>query len=162
MVRSSQRLAAVNPKKISIREFARRDGCSDTLVRKAIQSGYLTAEADGKLNARLVGTGWRRSNIDDTKIPDDPNSKADASRRIAISTAKLLQLRLDRELASLAPVDELAEMVAAEYATVRARLRQIPAEVAEKAAVMRSPVEVQALLAGAINAALHDLSAELS
>lgn len=47
---------------ISIREFARREGCSDTLVRKGLKSGHLKALADGTLDAALVGTGWRKGN----------------------------------------------------------------------------------------------------
>ncbi|WP_147395202.1 hypothetical protein [Azospirillum cavernae] len=47
---------------IPIREFARREGCSDTLVRKAIKACRLKALADGTLNPNLVGTGWRKAN----------------------------------------------------------------------------------------------------
>lgn len=47
---------------VSIREFARLDGCNDKLVRRAIQDGKLTAFADGKLDPALAGTGWRRLN----------------------------------------------------------------------------------------------------
>lgn len=44
---------------ISIREFARRDGCSDKVVRRKIESGHLQALPDGKLHPALVGTDWR-------------------------------------------------------------------------------------------------------
>ncbi len=47
---------------ISIREFGRREKCSDTLVRKALKSGHLKAFADGTLDPALVGTGWRKGN----------------------------------------------------------------------------------------------------
>lgn len=47
---------------ISIREFARRDGCSDTLVRKAIKSGHLLAFDDGSLDPDHVGGDWRKTN----------------------------------------------------------------------------------------------------
>jgi len=47
---------------VSIREFARLDGCSDKLVRKAIAEGKLTLTADKKLDAALAGSGWRRTN----------------------------------------------------------------------------------------------------
>ncbi|TMV49259.1 hypothetical protein FGG78_40180, partial [Thioclava sp. BHET1] len=48
---------------ISIREFARRDGCSDTAVRKAIKDGRLRKLDDGTLDPDLVGTGWRPGNV---------------------------------------------------------------------------------------------------
>lgn len=47
---------------ISIREFARRDNCSDRLVRKAIDAGYLRKLPDGKLDPAAVGTAWRKGN----------------------------------------------------------------------------------------------------
>ena len=47
---------------ISIREFARRDGCSDTLVRRAIKQGKLKALPDGTLDETLVGSPWRQEN----------------------------------------------------------------------------------------------------
>ncbi|MGG5811457.1 hypothetical protein [Falsiroseomonas sp. CW058] len=50
------------PVGISIREFARREGCSDKLVRNALGAGKLQARPDGTLDPTLVGTGWRHSN----------------------------------------------------------------------------------------------------
>lgn len=47
---------------ISVREFARRDGCDDKLVRNAINRGKLPTLDGGKLDPALVGTGWRRQN----------------------------------------------------------------------------------------------------
>lgn len=40
---------------ISIREFARRDGCSEGTVRKALKAGRLAALADGTLDPELIG-----------------------------------------------------------------------------------------------------------
>ena len=58
---------------ISIREFARRDGCSDMLVRKAIKAGRLPALADGTLDPLLVGSGWRKANRrGQPKVPPAP------------------------------------------------------------------------------------------
>ena len=44
---------------ISQREFAERDGCSPSLVRKRLKSGYLKALEDGSIDPDLVGSGWR-------------------------------------------------------------------------------------------------------
>jgi hypothetical protein len=65
---------------ISLREFARRDGCSDKVVRRAIAAGSLIANGDGSLDPALVGTGWRKSNRRaDTadKSADSPHPAAD-------------------------------------------------------------------------------------
>lgn len=47
---------------VSVREFARLDGCDDKLVRRAIKAGKLPISTDGKLDPALVGSGWRRQN----------------------------------------------------------------------------------------------------
>lgn len=47
---------------ISIREFARREGCSDTLVRRAVKQGRLRLSGENGLDASLVGTAWREGN----------------------------------------------------------------------------------------------------
>lgn len=52
---------------LSIREFARRDGCSDTLVRRAIKQGRLNTLGGGTLDPALIGTGWRDANAKGAK-----------------------------------------------------------------------------------------------
>ena len=44
---------------ISVREFARREGVSDTLVHQAIKQGRLKKNPDGKMDPALLGGGWR-------------------------------------------------------------------------------------------------------
>ncbi len=66
--------------RLSLREFARRDGCNDKLVRRGISEGRLPLSDDGKIDADLVGTAWRRSNqvraaaAADTAKKDTPGS----------------------------------------------------------------------------------------
>ncbi|MFH5923833.1 hypothetical protein [Roseomonas xinghualingensis] len=47
---------------LSLREFARREGCDDALVRRAVKQGKLQLSLDGTLDPALVGSGWRRGN----------------------------------------------------------------------------------------------------
>jgi hypothetical protein len=47
---------------VSIREFARLDGCNEKLVRRAITEGRLPVTADKKLDPALAGSGWRKKN----------------------------------------------------------------------------------------------------
>ena len=110
---------------ISIREFARRDGCSDMLVRKAIKRGRLHALADGTLDPQLVGSGWRKANrrgqpkvppapADLEEIADQavriegraPYTLVEAERIKANYLALLRQLQYDRESGAVAPIDE--------------------------------------------------------
>jgi hypothetical protein len=65
---------------IGIREFARRDGCDDKLVRRAIQAGRLIALADGTLDPMLVSTGWRKTNRQNTMTADAPVRAPSATR----------------------------------------------------------------------------------
>jgi hypothetical protein len=44
---------------ISGREFARRDGCSESMVRKGATSGKLRVDADGRYDESQVRTDWR-------------------------------------------------------------------------------------------------------
>lgn len=47
---------------VSVRQFAKLDGCDEALVRRAIRNGKLKAEPDGTVDPALAGSGWRRSN----------------------------------------------------------------------------------------------------
>jgi hypothetical protein len=48
---------------VSVRQFAKLEGCSHTLVQKAVKDGRLRVSESGKLDPALVGTGWRRGNV---------------------------------------------------------------------------------------------------
>jgi hypothetical protein len=50
------------PQGISIREFARREGVSDTLVRKALKLNRLKAFDDKSIDPALIGSAWREGN----------------------------------------------------------------------------------------------------
>lgn len=71
---------AKTEKGLSIREFARREGCSDTLVRRAITQGRLKAKKDGTLDPVLIGSPWRQANATATK-PDAKPARPVSSRR---------------------------------------------------------------------------------
>lgn len=67
-------------KGLSIREFARREGCSDTLVRRAITQGRLKAKKDGTLDPALIGSPWRQANATASKAAAKP-ARPPANRR---------------------------------------------------------------------------------
>ena len=62
---------------LSIREFASKDGCDESLVRRAIKNGRLTALSNGKLDPALLGTGWRRSSRHPAAKPESAADSAD-------------------------------------------------------------------------------------
>lgn len=67
-------------KGLSIREFARRESCSDTLVRRAITQGRLKAKKDGTLDPALIGSPWRQANATASKAAAKP-ARPSANRR---------------------------------------------------------------------------------
>ncbi|MBP0492865.1 hypothetical protein [Roseomonas indoligenes] len=79
-------LSADTSSGISIREFARREGCDDKLVRRAVQGGKLQAFRDGTLNPALVGSGWRKSNRHPAPGADTP---ADSGADTAADTPRM-------------------------------------------------------------------------
>ncbi len=68
---------------VSVREFARRDGCSERRVRNAIQTGHLSRSPAGFLPAELAGTGWRERNRRGADTAD--NSSPVRTRRATVS-----------------------------------------------------------------------------
>jgi len=63
---------------VSIREFARRDGCNEKLVRRGLTEGRLPRGEGGKIDAALAGTAWRVGNMKaaDTVRTDAPQVSA--------------------------------------------------------------------------------------
>ncbi len=67
---------------VSVRQFAALDGCSHTLVNRAVKAGKLPLSADGLIDTALVGSGWRKRNRVETsggntatvstQVPSDP------------------------------------------------------------------------------------------
>ncbi len=56
-------------KGLSIRAYARHRKVSDTAVHKAIKSGRITLEPDGKINQKRADLAWER-NTDTTRQPE--------------------------------------------------------------------------------------------
>jgi hypothetical protein len=169
-------------KGISLREFARRDGCNEKLVRKARDSGHLRGFDDGSIDPSLVGTGWRAGNrghadkaaeiVRKDETPEDaadrivndegraPHSLAEAERIKENYLAMLRQLEYDQKSGAVVAVDDVAQAVAGEYAVVRNRLLSIPAEVAPRVAILKSAEEVQVFLAKEVAKVLDELAAD--
>jgi hypothetical protein len=112
------------PVGISLREFARRDGCSDRLVRNAVSSGKLKVFADGRLDPALVGSGWRKTNRNaestaDESAPadDDLSAKLRAGDVLTLADAERVKasaLALKHLLAAGKSSGQLVEAEAAE------------------------------------------------
>jgi len=65
---------------VSLREFARLDGCDEKLVRRAIEENRLTPYRDGSLDPSLAGSAWRKTNARRNTNPTGANWRsADAA-----------------------------------------------------------------------------------
>lgn len=98
---------------LSIREFARRDGCDDKLVRRAIEKGKLKQSADGTLDADLVGTGWRRTNRAAGKALAAADTTADSSADTADNPAPVRTLAAAAVRSALAAAEPDPDAIAA-------------------------------------------------
>lgn len=89
---------------VSIRQFAKLDGCSHTLVQRAISEGRLPISADGKLDPALAGSDWRRKNR---------NGNAGGNGNPAVAT--VAKGGSDLDPADLNPEDFIAEVLAGRF-----------------------------------------------
>ncbi|WP_260927389.1 hypothetical protein [Novosphingobium sp. 9] len=91
---------------ISIREFARRDGCDDKLVRRAVKSGKLRVSEDGRIDSALVGSDWRKTNRRAARSADTgPAKGADIQK---VSAPNVRSVRTSRKVSAPAE-EEVAE-----------------------------------------------------
>ena len=83
---------SADPEYVSIREFARRDGCNEKLVRRAISEGKLRTSPDGKVLASQAGAPWRQANrrkprAADKRVPIAEKSAKRSRRSRSADTA---------------------------------------------------------------------------
>lgn len=79
---------------ISIREFARQEKCSDTLVRRALQQKRLAAYADGSLDPTLIGTAWCAKNAKGANsLHDVRSSRLTAREPKGLSYSEALRVK---------------------------------------------------------------------
>jgi hypothetical protein len=81
-------------KGISRRAFAKRDGCSETLVRRALRNGHLFALDDGSLDPAFAGTGWREGNLDGSSSAHRARSllRAEVDRMVPVRLVRLSEV----------------------------------------------------------------------
>ncbi|MBU8540826.1 hypothetical protein [Falsiroseomonas tokyonensis] len=117
---------AVAGEMLSVREFARRDGCSHTLVQKALKSGHLVAE-HGRLSADLVGSPWRataRGRAVDNAA-GEPSRAPAVARVAALRPPKLAAPADDDPDATIAELDNFVRQVLAGEFPTRAEAERV-------------------------------------
>jgi hypothetical protein len=171
---------------ISIREFARRAGCDEKVVRRKVKTLHIQPLSDGTLDPAYLTVDWRKGdrlaadlagNIAGTA---DGESALDAVDRIIGSKGRVMwskaqaeqvkenyaallrQLEYDRESALVVEIEDVALAVASEYALVRNKLQNIGSRIAPRVAVLRSAEEIKAIVDAEIAAALNELTTDVS
>ncbi|MDQ1157413.1 hypothetical protein QE385_001740 [Sphingomonas sp. SORGH_AS 950] len=92
---------------VSVRAFAKLDGCSHTLVSKAIKRGNLPVTADGLIDPALAGTGWRKRNRVETPVETQGGNTATVSTGVSTPAAQVETPRRQRGKAGAQPVEAI-------------------------------------------------------
>jgi pyruvate/2-oxoglutarate dehydrogenase complex dihydrolipoamide acyltransferase (E2) component len=125
---------------VSIREFARQRGVSDTAVRKAIDRGEIAQEPDGSIDA-AKNAAWqpraqarRAATAHPPPPPQEPASAIpDYSKSRAIReayAARLAKLEFEERAGKLVSADEARIEQFRIARALRDRLLQLPAKIA--------------------------------
>jgi len=170
---------------ISIREFARRAGCDDKVVRRKVKTEHIKPFADGTIDPGYLDVDWRSGEQPVSAIAYDADadadsqsledaalrlvsadgqelwSKADAEKVKENYAARLKQLEYDREVGLVVEIDDVIAAVASEYAVVRNRLLGIGSKVAPTIAVLNSAEEIKALIDKEVVRALGALTVDV-
>lgn len=75
--------------------------------------------------------------------------------------ARLAKLEYDEKAGKVVPIEQVAQVVEAEYTRVRARLLAIPSRIAQEALLMQSIDEMRELIEAAITDALQELTGDV-
>ncbi len=82
---------------MSIREYARYKGISDTAVRKAIKNGRITPLANGSIDADAADAVWEQ-NKDPSKIRDFEEDELEPQVSSASNVATYMQAKTANEV----------------------------------------------------------------
>lgn len=167
---------------ISIREFARRAGCDEKVVRRKVKTEHIQLLADGTIDPAYLIVDWRKGDqlpadsdepVADTQslrdeaarmVSADGNelwSKADAEKVKENYAARLKQLEYDRESGLVVPIDDVIVAVASEYAVVRNKLLGIGSKVAPTVATLLDAEEIKAIIDAEVIEALQQLTVDV-
>lgn len=171
---------------ISVREFARRVGCSDVAVHKAIKSqkivkGFVYGkDGKGKIDPEVAAQEWGK-NFDPnytsnpklrqtigeaagSSIPEDSvatrsgSSIADAKRAQAILKAKLLDIELKEKQGKLVDKALVYQSLFAAGQEVRAAILAVPDRIIDTLMACDTRNEAHTMLLGALIDALETVS----
>jgi phage terminase Nu1 subunit (DNA packaging protein) len=157
-----------NPRIVSLQQAALLLDRDRNTITKWISQGLPTVGAADKsqgksweldlaqvvrwMEERAAAVAAAGVTIDPTGMP-----KEEADRRRAVALAGLAELELEEARRSVAKIDDIADLVAGEYAAVRASLQAIPAKLATRLIGQTDPNTIQIEVEDSIRYALESL-----
>lgn len=146
---------------ISYREFARRDLCDESRVRRGVKNGELPQLPGKQLPADLVGTAWRAGNRLGAETAESPHERtadsapaptlAEAVRRREVALARLRHQEWQVRSAEWVLRADAASGYREAADHVRRVLWQLPGRLAPRVAVCKSFAEIQTTIRDAVH-----------
>lgn len=97
---------------VTQREFAKLAGCDEKQVRRAVASGKLKPDADGRLDPALVSSGWRRPIRSSKTVADSADTP-----KVSAKTVRTESVRAQVVDENDSPTEAAAKLVMAMGAT---------------------------------------------
>ncbi|WP_043216079.1 hypothetical protein [Burkholderia gladioli] len=97
---------------VTQREFAKLAGCDEKQVRRAVASGKLKPDADGRLDPALVSSGWRRPIRSSKTVADSADTL-----KVSAKTVRAESVRAPVVDENDSPTEAAAKLVMAMGAT---------------------------------------------
>lgn len=97
---------------VTQREFAKLSGCDEKQVRRAVASGKLKPDADGRLDPALVSSGWRRPIRSSKTVADSADTA-----KVSAKTVRTESVRAPVVDENDSPTEAAAKIVMAMGAT---------------------------------------------
>jgi hypothetical protein len=155
---------------ITMRAYARRRGVALAAVQKAIESGRISTQPDGRIDPEIADiqwaetTRWGAPNImNGAEVGGDssghkPSGYAEARAERERYAALLAKLKYEERAGGLVRKDQVEEELFRTFRDFRDRMESIPDRIAAIIAGKTNAAEVHQLLAAEIRTALNDFA----
>jgi hypothetical protein len=156
---------------LSLRAYARHRGVSETAVRKAIKSGRITKNKNGKVDPKIADQEWQKNTdpaqIKTANISEKPSNNFSSlagpsyqqSRAIKEAyNAKLTRLQFEKESKKLISIDDVKISAFNAARMTRDRILNIPDRVIPQLVGKTNIFEMKEILKTELIKALEELS----
>lgn len=169
---------------LSLRAYAKHRGVALSAVQKAIKTGRIKLEADGKINAQKADASWQfntRPSAQDSSSNESYSDSSDQSNEIESKnapnyqkaraireaySARLAKLDFEERSGKLVPLETVSKVVFTIGRQLRDRLQLIPRQlsplIVSQVLETPDPRVIEAMLDDAIRDALEQYTKEAS